>query len=392
MSELSGEPARRAARRLARRRRAADPDVGDDRTVEARDADPSRVRHGRRGLPVLDGAHRRRHADDVVAAVPRQRAGVLGLGSLACGAGLALLPRFSASGFLDAARRYGATEFNAIGAMLEILMRQPERDDDADTPLRLCYTGPAPERERQARDRRTIRAADRRRLRDVREPVRPDLAARFASVRNARHGAPASAARRRQRSPASRTAELLLRNPAVTPGYWNMPDETAAAITAGRLAAHRRSRDRGRGRRLHVRVAQEGSAAPPRREPVSARGGGRDRSAPERARVCGRRRPVRPVRGGDQGIRRDRRAGRLRRAARMGRRALVTVQSAALLAAIGRATAHADATGGQAQAAGPAIPTTNGTPKARSGRRGSGTDRRGRRRRGPSRCCTARRQ
>ena len=49
------------------------------------------------------------------------------MGSLACGAGLILLPRFSASGFLDAARRHGATEFNAIGAMLEILMRQPPR-------------------------------------------------------------------------------------------------------------------------------------------------------------------------------------------------------------------------------------------------------------------------
>ena len=27
-------------------------------------------------------------------------------------------------------------------------MRQPERADDADNPLRLCYTGPSPERER----------------------------------------------------------------------------------------------------------------------------------------------------------------------------------------------------------------------------------------------------
>src|SRR5260370_22694976 len=71
------------------------------------------------------------------------------MGSLASGAGLILLPRFSASGFLDSARRHGATEFNAIGAMLEILMRQPPRPDDADTPLRLCYTGPAPARERQ---------------------------------------------------------------------------------------------------------------------------------------------------------------------------------------------------------------------------------------------------
>ena len=71
------------------------------------------------------------------------------MGSLACGAGLVLAERFSASTFLDTARRHGATEFNAIGAMLEILMRQPERPDDADTPLRLCYTGPAPERDRQ---------------------------------------------------------------------------------------------------------------------------------------------------------------------------------------------------------------------------------------------------
>ena len=64
------------------------------------------------------------------------------LGSVAARASVVLLPRFSASGFLDSARRHGATEFNAIGAMLEILMRQPQRPDDADTPLRLAYAGP----------------------------------------------------------------------------------------------------------------------------------------------------------------------------------------------------------------------------------------------------------
>ena len=71
------------------------------------------------------------------------------LGSVAARAGLVLLERFSASTFLESARRHGATQFNAIGAMLEILMRQPERPDDAETPLRLCYTGPSPPRERQ---------------------------------------------------------------------------------------------------------------------------------------------------------------------------------------------------------------------------------------------------
>ena len=113
------------------------------------------------------------------------------MGSLACGAGLVLADRFSASTFLDTARRHGATEFNAIGAMLEILMRQPERPDDADTPLRLCYTGPAPERERQLEIERAVRAADRRRVRDVGVAVRADLAARHPAVRDAGRGPPA---------------------------------------------------------------------------------------------------------------------------------------------------------------------------------------------------------
>jgi crotonobetaine/carnitine-CoA ligase len=71
------------------------------------------------------------------------------LGSMAAGASVVLLPRYSPGGFLDAARRHGATECNMIGAMLEMLVRQPERPDDADSPLRRCYTGPSPTRERQ---------------------------------------------------------------------------------------------------------------------------------------------------------------------------------------------------------------------------------------------------
>ncbi len=71
------------------------------------------------------------------------------LGSIAARAGLVLLPGFSASTFLGDARRFGATEFNSIGAMLEILVRQPPRADDADNPIRLCYTGPSPDRDHQ---------------------------------------------------------------------------------------------------------------------------------------------------------------------------------------------------------------------------------------------------
>jgi crotonobetaine/carnitine-CoA ligase len=163
------------------------------------------------------------------------------LGSLACGAGLVLLPRFSASGFLDAARRHGATEFNAIGAMLEILMRRPERPDDADNPLRLCYTGPAPERERHLEIERRFG------LRIVCGyamsespygliwPPGSRLYGTLGTVRQHPTMGVVNEARVVDDDDTDvapgETGELLLRSPAVTPGYWQMPDETAAAIT-----------------------------------------------------------------------------------------------------------------------------------------------------------------
>jgi crotonobetaine/carnitine-CoA ligase len=163
------------------------------------------------------------------------------LGSLACGAGLVLLPRFSASRFLDAARRHGATEFNAIGAMLEILMRQPERADDADNPLRLCYTGPSPERDRQ------LEIEQRFGLRIVCGYAMSESPYGLIWPHGTRLYGTLGKVRQHPRLgvvnegrvvddegadvPVGTTGELLLRNPAVTPGYWGMPEETAAALT-----------------------------------------------------------------------------------------------------------------------------------------------------------------
>jgi crotonobetaine/carnitine-CoA ligase len=163
------------------------------------------------------------------------------MGSLACGAGLILLPRFSASTFLDSARRHGATEFNAIGAMLEILMRQEPRPDDADTPLRLCYTGPAPAKERQEEIERRfglrivvgyamsespyglIWPHGTRPYGTLGTPRQHPV---LGVVNETRVVGPDDAA-----VPTGETGELLLRNPVITPGYWGMPDETAEAIT-----------------------------------------------------------------------------------------------------------------------------------------------------------------
>jgi carnitine-CoA ligase len=167
------------------------------------------------------------------------------MGSLACGAGLVLLPRFSAGGFLDSARRHGATQFNAIGAMLEILARQPVRPDDSDTPLRLCYTGPSPAREwQEAFERRFgLRIVCGYALSESpygliwRHGTRP-----FGTLGSPRQH-PALGAVNEARVVGDgggecgpgETGELLLRNPVITPGYWGMPEETKATIVDGWL-------------------------------------------------------------------------------------------------------------------------------------------------------------
>ena len=212
------------------------------------------------------------------------------MGSLACGSGLILLPRFSARGFLDAARRHGATEFNAIGAMLEILMRQPQRPGDADTPLRLCYTGPAPARERQEEMERRLG------LRIVvgyamsespygliwphgTRPFGTLGAVRQHPVLGVINHARVTDDAGREVGPGG-TGELLLRNPVLTRGYYGMPGRDSRGVHCGRLAAHRRPGHREPRRHVHVRGAEEGGAAPARREPVPGRGRGGPREPP----------------------------------------------------------------------------------------------------------------
>ena len=66
--------------------------------------------------------------------------------ALAGGATVALARRFSASGFLPDVRRFGATYANYVGKPLSYVLATPERDDDADNPLRLVFGNEANER------------------------------------------------------------------------------------------------------------------------------------------------------------------------------------------------------------------------------------------------------
>lgn len=166
------------------------------------------------------------------------------LGSIAAGASLVLLPAFSGGGFLDDARRYGATQFNSIGAMLEILLRQPPRDDDADTPLRLCYTGPSPTEERQleAEARFGLRITCGYALSESpygtvwRHGTRPY--GTLGAVRQ--HPTLGHVNDGRVMVDGVEVAvgeqgELELRNPAIMKGYYEMPEETAAVVVDGWL-------------------------------------------------------------------------------------------------------------------------------------------------------------
>jgi carnitine-CoA ligase len=57
---------------------------------------------------------------------------------------LVLHDRFSASRFWDICGAQRVNAFNFLGALVMILLKQPERDDDADNPVRVAYGSPAP--------------------------------------------------------------------------------------------------------------------------------------------------------------------------------------------------------------------------------------------------------
>ncbi|HEY4928252.1 MAG TPA: AMP-binding protein [Acidimicrobiales bacterium] len=59
--------------------------------------------------------------------------------SIVNGASVGLARRFTASGWLDDVRHYGATYFNYTGKPLAYILAQPERPDDADNTLRVAY-------------------------------------------------------------------------------------------------------------------------------------------------------------------------------------------------------------------------------------------------------------
>ena len=118
-------------------------------------------------------------------------------------------------------------------------MLQPERPDDADTPLRLCYTGPTPARERQLEIEArfgieivcgyglsestygTFWPRGERPYETLGVPRQHPTLGHINDGRVVQEGAEVAP---------GEVGELELRNPAVMLGYWGMPEETARVI------------------------------------------------------------------------------------------------------------------------------------------------------------------
>lgn len=168
------------------------------------------------------------------------------LGSYAVGAEFVLLPKFSASTFWSDAAEQGVTQFNAIGAILEILLRREPSQDDRAHRVRLCYTAPAPTptRHKEIEDRFGLRVMAGYALSE----------SPFGLITSRKHPpVPGSMGRPRQHpsrghindvsiiredgseAGAGEIGELILHNPAITPGYFRDPDETNKALRDGWL-------------------------------------------------------------------------------------------------------------------------------------------------------------
>jgi fatty-acyl-CoA synthase len=80
---------------------------------------------------------------------------VVGGWSPAVVSGAAMVPaKFSASGFLDDIRRYGATYMNYVGKPLAYILATPQRPDDSDNPLRRAFGNEASDKDIEEFSRR----------------------------------------------------------------------------------------------------------------------------------------------------------------------------------------------------------------------------------------------
>ena len=169
-------------------------------------------------------------------------------GALAAGASLALVPKFSASTFWQTVAETGATQANIIAAVGNILARRPRSEFVPGHALRVVYGAPiSPDLEKTFREEFGVPtliegygmseipgAANNpyhgeKRPNSFGLPARhPDPSIAFSELRVVDDDG--------KDLSAGRTGELWVRTPILMQGYYNDPDQTAAAMHDGWFA------------------------------------------------------------------------------------------------------------------------------------------------------------
>lgn len=167
------------------------------------------------------------------------------MGSLAAEASIILVPRFHASQFWRQVKKYGATQFNFIGAIGRILAARPPEEFEPDHSIRVTNGGPIPPDVYQAFTERfnipyvidgygltecpcvcqnPIHGA--KKIGSMGLPARhPDASIKFTEMRIVDG--------EDRDLPVGEVGELLLRSPVLMKGYFKDPQQTAEVMQEG---------------------------------------------------------------------------------------------------------------------------------------------------------------
>jgi acyl-CoA synthetase (AMP-forming)/AMP-acid ligase II len=234
------------------------------------------------------------------------------VGTLLAGATHAIVPTFEPELALSAIESYRVTHVLLIPTMIRMLVTHPKVVESDLSSLRLVFYGGSPipeavliEAMRVLPDCRFTQAYGMTELSPIATMLTPD----YHVLQGEKAGKLASAGQAATcceveivdpggvEVPRGVVGEVRVRGPNVMLGYWNKPEETAAAA-ARRLDVHRRCRLHGRGGvRLHRRPAK-GHDRHGWRERLLRRGGERGRQASRHRAMRGDRHSRREMGGG----------------------------------------------------------------------------------------------
>jgi crotonobetaine/carnitine-CoA ligase len=165
------------------------------------------------------------------------------MGSLAVGASLIVIPRFSANQFWHQVKRYGATQFNFIGAIGRILVARPPEEFEPDHSIRVANGGPVPSDVYQALTERfkiphvidgygltECPAVCQNPIDGIKKIGSMGLPAKHSSIKFTEMKIVDDDD---HELPIGKVGELLLRSPVLMKGYFKAPEQTSEALRGG---------------------------------------------------------------------------------------------------------------------------------------------------------------